>query len=63
MQLKFSLNKFAKLDNIENYTLDIVYKLQEEYNNYLEKTKGIDVDFPEFEFNKGGSKHSGKDKT
>lgn len=46
MDLKFYLNKFAKVDNIENYTLKALKALQKVYTDYLEKTDGTDPDFP-----------------
>lgn len=50
MKIKFNLNKFAKLDNIDNYPLGLVYELNEIYDDYLRDSKGVDVDFPDFEF-------------
>lgn len=46
MDLKFYLNKFIKVDNIEGYTLKALKELQVCYENYLEKTEGSDPDFP-----------------
>ena len=46
MDLKFYLNKFIKVDNIEGYTLKALKELQTCYENYLEKTEGSDPDFP-----------------
>lgn len=57
MDLKFYLNKFIKVDNIEGYTLKALKKLQECYEEYLEKTEGSDPDFPMVTF---GGKNGGK---
>lgn len=46
MDLKFYLNKFLKADNIEHYTLDSLYKLKKVYDDFLDKSEGIDPDFP-----------------
>lgn len=46
MDLKFYLNKFAKVDNIEEYTLSTVRQLESIYSDYLENTEGKDPDFP-----------------
>ena len=46
MYLKLFLNKVVKVDNIENYSLDSLIKLQEEYENFLERSEGYDPDFP-----------------
>lgn len=51
MDLKFYLNKFLKVDNIENYTLDTLDKLKETYSNFMEKSDGVDPDFPSLSFN------------
>lgn len=46
MQLKLYLNKFLKVDNIENYTLKTLNELKEAYNKFLETSDGYDPDFP-----------------
>lgn len=57
MDLKFYLNKFVKVDNIENYTLKPLKLLQKRYEDYLEKTDGADPDFPMMSFGgKNGKK-------
>lgn len=56
MALKFYLNKFAKVDNIENYTLGTIKKLQEEYIKFIESCDGVDPDFPLFNFGSKGKK-------
>ena len=56
MQLKLYLNKFLKVDNIENYTLGALKKLEETYDEFKEKTEGIDPDFPEIKFKTKGTK-------
>lgn len=58
MDLKFYLNKFVKVDNIEGYTLKALKSLQSCYESYLEKTDGSDPDFPMISF--GGKKGKGK---
>ena len=58
MDLKFYLNKFIKVDNIENYTLKALKELQVCYEDYLEKTEGSDPDFPMVTF--GGKDGGGK---
>ena len=63
MDLKFYLNKFIKVDNIEGYTLKALKELQTCYENYLEKTEGSDPDFPMVTFggkNGGGKKIQGR---
>lgn len=57
MDLKFYLNKFAKVDNIEHYTLNTVLLLKKSYENFLEKSEGHDPEFPLMEF--GGGKNKG----
>lgn len=59
MTLKFYLNKFAKVDNIENYTLGTIKKLQEEYIKFIESCDGVDPDFPLFNFGSKGKKVNG----
>lgn len=56
MQLKFYLNKFLKVDNIEYYTLEELKKLEEIYDDFKEKTEGIDPDFPTISFKTKGVK-------
>ena len=46
MELKFYLNKFLKVDNIENYSLDSLYALKKVYDQFTDKTEGFDPDFP-----------------
>ena len=45
MELKFYLNKFLKVDNIEGYTLETLDELRKAYDKFLEKS-GCDPDFP-----------------
>lgn len=56
MQLKFYLNKFLKVDNIENYTLGALKELENTYEDFKEKTEGIDPDFPGITFKTNGTK-------
>lgn len=62
MELKFYLNKFVGVDNIEGYALPTLYTLRQQYADFLEKTEGHDPAFPMSNFgNKnGGNKVSGK---
>ena len=56
MDLKFFLNKFAKVDNIENYTLKTINALRDRYQDYMESTDGMDPDFPMITFGGGKGK-------
>lgn len=58
MDLKFYLNKFAKIDNIEGYTLKNVMKMKDAYDRFLETAEGKDPDFPMFDI--GGKNGKGK---
>lgn len=63
MEIKFYLNKFLKVDNIENYTLSALKSLKDYYDNFIEKTKGTDPDFPLINFGgQGQSLTKGKHK-
>ena len=47
MTLKFNLNKYAKIDRIEEYPISEVQKLWTLYTEYLEKNNNKDiVDMP-----------------
>lgn len=56
MDLKFYLNKFAKVDNIENYTYRNLLMLKDTYEKFLEKSEGKDPDFPLLDFSGGKGK-------
>ena len=56
MDLKFYLNKFIKVDGIEHYTLKALREIQSCYERYLEKTEGVDPDFPMMTFGNGKGK-------
>lgn len=56
MDLKFYLNKFAKVDNIEQYTYRNVLALQDAYQRFLEKSEGKDPDFPMLQLGEGNGK-------
>ena len=59
MALKFYLNKYVKVDNIENYTVGTLKILQGEYAKFLEESGGVDPDFPMFSFGgKNGNKET-----
>lgn len=64
MSLKLYLNKYLKVDNIEYYTLPCLKILQQEYDNLLKKTEGLDPDFPQLDFGEGvkGMKFGSKNK-
>lgn len=65
MDLKFYLNKFVKIDNIEGYYLSALKTIEENYSAFMEKTEGLDPDFPTIDFggkNKKGKKIEGKNK-
>lgn len=57
MDLKFYLNKFIKIDNIEGYTLNSLRTIEENYSAFMEKTDGLDPDFPTIDF---GGKNKGQ---
>ncbi len=50
MDLKFYLNKFIKIDNIEGYTLSSLKAIEDNYAAFMEKTEGLDPDFPSIDF-------------
>jgi len=54
MDLKFFLNKFLKVDNIEHYTFKTLLELKNCYEDFMEKSEGSDPDFPMSNF--GGTK-------
>ena len=56
MDLKFYLNKFVKIDNIEGYTLSSLKTIEENYSTFMEKTDGLDPDFPNIDFGNKTSK-------
>lgn len=59
MDLKFYLNKFLKVDRVEDYTLGTLKKLREVYEDFLQRTEGIDPDFPMLNFGQKGQKLKG----
>ena len=63
MSLKLYLNKFLKVDNIEGYGLSSIIALKESYEELLERTEGVDPDFPMIDFGQNkGVKIKGKNK-
>lgn len=62
MGLKFYLNKFAKVDGIEGYTLGTLKTLQGEYTKFIENCDGVDPDFPLFNFGGKGKSFKAGDK-
>lgn len=47
MNLKFNLNKYAKITEFEFLPISEVTKLWELYLQYLEKNENKDLDFPD----------------
>lgn len=60
MELKFYLNKFLKIDNIEGYTLKSLLELKKCYDKFLNNSKGTDPDFPTLNFGNGGDTYTSK---
>ena len=58
MELKFYLNKFLKVDGIENYSLGALEELRKVYDRFTDKTEGYDPDFPMMSV--GGKEKKGK---
>lgn len=46
MDLKFYLNKFLKVDNIEGYTYRSLIAMKSCYDSFIAKSGGHDPDFP-----------------
>ena len=59
MALKFYLNKFLKVDNIEKYTLSQLLALKDSYTDFIEGSEGYDPDFPMTTFGEKGKKVGG----
>lgn len=59
MELKLHLNKFLRVDNIENYTLKTLKILQSKYQEFLDNSEGVDPDYPMFTFGGKGKKVGG----
>lgn len=53
MGLKFYLNKILKIDNIEGYTLKTLNQLKSCYDEFIEKSEGIDPEYPGYVFGNG----------
>ena len=53
MEIKFFLNKFIKINNIEDYTLASIDEMRDAYDRFLEKTEGIDPDYPYLRLGQG----------
>jgi hypothetical protein len=47
----------VKIDNIEGYTLGSLKTLEDSYSAFMEKTEGLDPDFPNIDF---GGKSKGQ---
>lgn len=62
MELKFYLNKFLKVDNIEFYDLKTLFKLRTTYDKFIETSGGTDPDFPLIDFGDKGQKIQGVNK-
>ena len=48
MKIKLSLNKLARFDNIEYYSLSTVYQMMKTYEDYVKDNDGMDISFPGF---------------
>ena len=59
MGLKLYLNKFLKIDNIEQYSYPELITIKNEYKKMLDESEGIDPDFPSYGFGGGGKKIGG----
>lgn len=59
MELKFYLNKFLKVDNIEGYTLATLDELRKAYDKFIDKS-GFDPDFPMLSLGNGGDGKKGE---
>ena len=59
MALKFYLNKFLKVDNIEHYSLSQLLGLKDAYQEFIDESEGHDPDFPMTTFGSKGTKVSG----
>ena len=59
MDLKFYLNKFLKVDNIEGYTLVALDELRKAYDKFIDKS-GFDPDFPMLSLGNGEKKAGGE---
>lgn len=55
MELKFFLNKFLRVDNIEGYTLSTLEELRKVHDKFLDESEGNDPDFPGINFRGGGN--------
>lgn len=62
MELKFYLNKFLKVDNIEHYGLGALFKLRDTQDKFIETSKGTDPDFPLIDFGDKGQTIQGVNK-
>ena len=62
MDLKFYLNKFLKVDNVEKYSLKSLFRLRDSYDEFLENSKGTDPDFPLIDFGDRGKRVKGVNK-
>ena len=52
------LEKYARVTNIEHYTLHNLKELEKAYNDYLRENKGRDISFPGVEFKVNNKKYS-----
>lgn len=51
IQRKFVLEKFAKMNNIEQYTLYTINEYYKMYCKILDDAKGKDIDYPDYKLN------------
>jgi hypothetical protein len=47
--MKLYLGKYAKMTNLESYTMNSLYELWNVYKEYLKGNKFKDIDYPEFD--------------
>lgn len=48
LTIKFYLEKYAHMHNIEQYSMRHVYMMYDIYKKYLKDNKGQDIDFPNY---------------
>lgn len=57
IEIRFILNKLARIQILEDDSILHVMKLFEQYKNYVKDNDGVDVEFPEYkiDFDSDGS--------
>jgi hypothetical protein len=51
-----------KVDSIEHYSISSLFKMKDVYEDFMEKTEGLDPDFPMIDFGNKGQTIKGKNK-